>query len=422
VRHFFPSFQQWLSEVPDPRDQRKTVFPLSALLWEGILLFLLRLRARRRLRFDLNSEQGLRNLGLLSGCPMPRLPHDETVAEPLKRVPPRRIGQLAVAMVRRLLRSRALERFRLLGLYYTIAIDGTEIFSAWERHCEHCLTQVLGPDTTRYHHDVLEAKLACRNGLAFSIGSEFIRNTPGADKQDCEKRSLERLLPRLRQDFTGLPICLLLDSQFLGEKTIAMARRLRMQAIICFKEGSAPAAFAEYEQLLALCPDNRIEENDGPLHNAYRWVNDLEIGKEKVDVLECRETKPDGKITRFVWVTTIPTTARNVRALSQEGGRLRWKIENEGFNVEKNRGFGLEHVFCKDWQAMQCLYFLMVVAHTLSQLTEKGSLLKGSAARLFGSGEAFASRLLEALRNAVLDPMEIERELAAKFQIRLDTS
>ena len=33
----------------------------------------------------------------------------------------------------------------------------------------------------------------------------------------------------------------------------------------------------------------------------------------------------------------------NFLEISNHGGRLRWKIENEGFNVQKNGGFGLEH-------------------------------------------------------------------------------
>jgi hypothetical protein len=413
--------QGWLDGVVDPRDPRKVVFPLRSLLWEGILLRLVRLPARRRLRYELNSRQGLRNLRVLTGCPIPRLPHDETVVEPLKRIRPQALARLVVGMLRRLLRSRVLERFRLLGRWYMMAIDGTEIFSWWKPHCPACLTQTHG-QRTRYYHAVLEAKLVCHNGLALSVGSEFIQNAGRGDKQDCEKKALERLLARVRKDFPGLSICVLLDAQFLTEKLIALARQRRVRVITTFKEGAAPATFAEYEALLALCPHNRIERTDGQTHRCYRWVNGLPIGKEKVDVLECRETKANGKTTRFVWATTIPTTGRNVEVLSQQGGRLRWKIENEGFNVEKNRGFGLGHVFCQHWQAMQCLYILMQIAHTLSQLMEKGSLLKGSAAKLFGSAEAFAARLLEALRNAVLDPVDIERELAARFQIRLDTS
>jgi hypothetical protein len=40
-----------------------------------------------------------------------------------------------------------------------------------------------------------------------------------------------------------------------------------------------------------------------------------------------------------------------VAHISQQGGRLRWEIENEGFNRQKKGAFGLEHPCCADWNA-----------------------------------------------------------------------
>ncbi|MFQ5907192.1 MAG: hypothetical protein ACE5JA_11565, partial [bacterium] len=36
------------------------------------------------------------------------------------------------------------------------------------------------------------------------------------------------------------------------------------------------------------------------------------------------------------------------RQIANEGGRLRWKIENEGFNMRKNGGYNLEHTYSHD--------------------------------------------------------------------------
>ncbi|MCP4935331.1 MAG: hypothetical protein GY927_14305 [bacterium] len=41
---------------------------------------------------------------------------------------------------------------------------------------------------------------------------------------------------------------------------------------------------------------------------------------------------------------TLETDATTVAALSR-AGRLRWKIENEGFNDQKNHGYALERMF-----------------------------------------------------------------------------
>jgi hypothetical protein len=46
--------------------------------------------------------------------------------------------------------------------------------------------------------------------------------------------------------------------------------------------------------------------------------------------------------SRFVHLTNLTVTASTVRVLSRTG-RLRWKIENEGFNTQKHLGYGLGH-------------------------------------------------------------------------------
>jgi hypothetical protein len=42
---------------------------------------------------------------------------------------------------------------------------------------------------------------------------------------------------------------------------------------------------------------------------------------------------------------------------ADQGGRIRWKIENEGFNAQKNGGYELEHGYTKDPNAAKIFYF-----------------------------------------------------------------
>ena len=60
--------------------------------------------------------------------------------------------------------------------------------------------------------------------------------------------------------------------------------------------------------------------------------------------------------------------------VATQGGRQRWREENEGFNTQKNSGLNLEHAYShRCWAAY---YFLLQIAHLLLQLVEKGSLLR----------------------------------------------
>ncbi len=98
-----------------------------------------------------------------------------------------------------------------------------------------------------------------------------------------------------------------------------------------------------------------------------------------------------------------------------KGGRLRWKIENEGFKVQKNRGFNLEHSYSQKERAIKNFYLLLQIAYLISQLIEKGSLLKEKIEKVFGSVTMLFEQLLEELRT---------KSIAANFspkpiQIRL---
>ena len=62
-------------------------------------------------------------------------------------------------------------------------------------------------------------------------------------------------------------------------------------------------------------------------------------------------------------------TAQTVRVLSATG-RLRWKIENEGFNTQKHLGYALEHKYARvNWQAAKNYYQCLQIGHLINQLT-----------------------------------------------------
>ena len=119
-----------------------------------------------------------------------------------------------------------------------------------------------------------------------------------------------------------------------------------------------------------------------------------------------------------MWLTTFRVGRDNVKSVAL-AGRMRWKIENEGFNIQKTGGYNLEHNYSEHEVALKNFYLVLQIAHIISQLMEKGSLLKGAVKKLFGSIRNFTRRLLESLRTSVFDLAEVEAAKQRKFQIRL---
>ncbi len=381
-----------------------------------------KLGSRRQLDYQLNTDGPalLHNLNRLAGTSQQTRPVNKTLDNFLVRSGPEPVAGLRTQAVRRLIRSKALDDARLQG-YFLIAIDGSGYLVFRYRHCEHCLTQQHG-DTTLYMHQVLEAKLLGPAGMVISIGTEFIDNRDAADtpaaataeqrKQDCELKAYRRLAARLRKDFPQLPLCFTADRQFCCGEGFAVAKDYHAAYIYVFKEGRMPAVWADFQGLLALCPDQQVVlETPQRVRQGYRWVEEVSYTDSQdrpwtFQAIHCEENHPEGSVGVWAWAVApeLEVNRQTVGAVATQGGRRRWQIENEGFNTQKNGGMNLEHAYSHgpSWAAY---YFLLQIAHLLLQLVEKGSLLSRLAAavgrtpvQLFGSLKNMAQRLLESLR------------------------
>jgi hypothetical protein len=360
------------------------------------------------------------------------VPHGDTLGKLAARLDPAEFQECVCALVERIIRQKVLYAHRLLGRWFVLAVDGTGMLTFARRHCPHCLTAVHNGKTVYYHH-VLEAKLVTANGFAFSIMTEFIENPgPDAAKQDCELKAFYRLAARLKDRFTRLPIALAMDGLYAGGQTFKIAADFGWKFMITLKDDDLPTVNAEFEALARLQTDNQTQLRRADINTTqeYRWVNELayqdsENRVHQLDILELRQTIDRGPrgvfTTKFKWVTNLNLKSQNVASIANQGGRIRWKIENEGFNVQKNGGFGLEHAYALKPNAAKNFYFLLQIAHILFQLLWRGNLLKKSCPNV-ASEKNLAYLILEAWRNAPFSPEDLERLRTKKFQARLDSS
>jgi hypothetical protein len=417
IRHFFPSLGSWLVSLADPRDPRFIVYPLAYVLGTGLMMFLTKLGARRQIRFQFRTARFIEKLNLLCGTACDEMLHPDTLAGVARRLPWEELAELRLAMIQALIRKRCLEGGRLLGRWYLVAVDMTGQLTFSERHCEHCLTQKQA-NKTLYYHPVLEAKLVTPDGFALSMATEFVENpTSDVEKQECERKAFQRLAQRLKRDFPQLRICLLLDGLYACGPVFDLCRQNDWRYLITFKEGSAPAVFADYESLkkaAGVAPHRHVAED---VTQTYEWVHGVAFSGHSVNVLECVETRPDKQPTRFVWATDLRIDEGNHVVLANRGGRVRWKIENQGFNIQKNNGYALEHAYSENEQAMKNFYLLLQIAHIIAQLLEKGLLAK-ELPRL-GALKNVARLLLEELRRVHFDADWLTRHLQQRIQIRL---
>ncbi|NCP67941.1 transposase [bacterium] len=344
--------------------------------------------SRNQLNENLFNEETKTILENIFGLKLPSIPHGDTLAHLWKKLPPEAMEKLRLAMIQRLLRSRCLEKFR-YGKRYILTLDGTEIYRWKKRHCKHCLYSACGPNKEiQYYHRVLEVKLVSEDGFAISLLSEFIENdTQPADKpddkQDCELKAAYRLLERLKKNFPQLKLILLGDGLYPKGPVFRLCEDAGWKYIFVLQDKVLPTVWEDFESLLHM-PLNALGVKDkDPIktigNKVYRWVNQLSYQGEKFDglvnILDILKPDENGKLKRFRgYITNLVVNEYKLEAF-EKLAQQRWKVENQGFDVQKNHGYALEHVWCQNSNAMKVVYLLIQIAHLLNQLIVRSDLL-----------------------------------------------
>ena len=145
--------------------------------------------------------------------------------------------------------------------------------------------------------------------------------------------------------------------------------------MIVLNDQDLPPVNQEFEALSKLLPQSRWScrpARDAEISQSCRRVEKIshvetDRRQHALSVIECLETKPDEKgvlkTTKFKWVTRLPRSAKTVARSANHGGRIRWKVENEGFNVQKNGGYGLEPAYTNNATSAKIFHFLLQTAH-----------------------------------------------------------
>lgn len=405
-----------MNRLEDPRRPEQSIYSQAHLLWSGILLFMMHLGSRRQMRFERLAEPFERNLARLCGqADLETVADPDTLAYYAERLRPTALEKLLAYITVRLIRMKALDPFRLQG-FFTLAIDGSQICTFDQEPWPNCPHRKLSNGSIQYFAYVLDAKLVTPCGMALSLATEMLTNEGHEefDKQDCELKAFPRLVEKLRLLFPRTPFCLLLDSLYANQQVIRLCEKHQWKYIITFKEGAMPERYAEALALARLQEANRLERPIKKGTQSFQWVEELPVAEFKPNVLFCLEQIEGKEATHFVWLTNFALCRSNAPLIANQGGRLRWKIENEGFNVQKNDGYEMQHPYSEHPGAFRIFYLLLLIAHYLTQLILHGSLID-SLAQSFGSAKNFARRLAESLRNHLIPP---DLKLPAQIRFR----
>lgn len=336
------------------------------------------------------------------------IPKDSQLRDCLDGIDPEPLAAVFPEFLHRLQRSKHLVSYRILGDRYLIAIDGSQYFSSYSIHCKHCLRSKKSKGV-RYHHAVLQPALINPDmRQVFPLAPEFIRNTDGSTKQDCETNATKRLVEKLRNTHPKLNIVITGDGLYSNQPTIDKLKEHRMSFILVAKPSDHKLLFEQVQDIIALGEAETLERVDikGRRH-VYLWENNVLLnGTKDADYVNFYQyTIFDKGKQKYhnSWVTDIAIDKDNIVELVK-GGRCRWKIENEMFNTLKNQGYHAEHSFGHGKQNLSEIFVILnLIAFFMHQIFELTDRYYQGVRNQFSSRKEFWNQLRCTLRVMIFD-------------------
>jgi len=345
-----------------------SLIPLESILMSSLAVFSLKcpslLSFEKTFQISQTRSDNLKRLFRLE-----RVPSDTQLREVLDYVNYEQYRSVFKDLFSYVQRSKALEKFVFMDIdnipHYAVAVDGTGIFRSEKIKCPDCLVferiDADNKSTITYGHNMLAASLVVP-GLKQVIPfcPEAIVTQDGKTKNDSEITAFKRFIKDFQKDHPKLKIVFLLDALYANHPVIKLIEENGYRYIIAVKntkgtlfslvkEGEANQTTSFHEKSFSL--GQKIIKNKVL---KYRYHNNVRLHQDEntpyvnfVDVHERltwddKDGNKKEEVQYFSFITNIKIDLGNVEIITQ-GGRTRWKIENETFNTLKNRGYHLEH-------------------------------------------------------------------------------
>jgi len=352
--------------IPDYRQATSTI-PLTDALMSAFAMFCL--KDPSLLAFDERRSDG--NLKALFG--IGQIPSDTRMREILDPVAPEHLRPSFGKVLGQLQRGKALERFQFYAGGYLLSLDGTGYFSSQKVHCDSCQVKEHHSGVVTYEHQMLAAAIVHPDlKEVIPLAPEPIQKQDGSTKNDCERNAARRLLRKIRRQHPRLKLIVIEDGLSSNGPHVRDLIDCGMHFILGVKPGDHPFLFQQVEAARREGRSPMLRRQQGDVTCEVSWVWNVRLNESnqdlRVDFLEYNEYDRQGnRCKHFTWITDLSINRRNAWWFVQ-GGRARWRIENETFNTLKNQGYHYEHNYGHGQQNLSVVFaMLMMLAFLVDQ-------------------------------------------------------
>jgi len=378
-------------KVPDHRDPGRITYALEDILMSGFAIYSLKFPSLLKFEEEIrNKRKGRSNLQTIYN--VKDVPSDTRMREVLDEVNPADLRKPFTELFALAQRFKVLEDFEFFKGEYLLPVDGSGYFVSDTIHCELCHRTVNKKDNSvRYHHEMLVGSIVHPNNrCVLVLAPEPLQKRDSKSiKSDSESSGMKRFLSDFRREHPKLKVIIVADALHATGPLIKLLKEYKMSFILSTQPGSHISLFkalASWDAQGKVQSFTRNEVNGIKIKKkttqTFRFANKILMNHTHLDlavnVLDFEEvtewTSAKGElkreVTKFTWVTDKTITKDNAVKIMQ-GGRARWKIENETFNSLKNQGYEFEHNFGHGYKNLSVnMAYLMMLAFLFDQLQE----------------------------------------------------
>jgi hypothetical protein len=366
-----------LNNLPDERKpSNNTKYTVEEALLSAFSVFFMQSRSFLDHQRLMKSQKGKDNAQSLFG--IENIPCDNQIRTLLDLVPASTVFGVFRSVYDGLSKTGNLKPYQCFGGEFLLTLDGTEYFSSKKIHCPHCCHRHhKNGSTTYYHAAVTPILVAPGRPQVLGLEPEFITPQDGHDKQDCENAAAKRWIAAHPRDPEDLPVTLLGDDLYCNQPICETALAHGYHFIFVCKRTSHSELYEWVDYLERVGEVKTLTQFEirgrKRLSYHYRFVNriPLRATQPAMEVNWCEVTVTDPSDEKTLYYNAFATCheldEQNVVEIVT-AGRARWKVENEGNNILKTKGYHLEHNFGHGQnhlaELLFCLNLLAYLFHT----------------------------------------------------------
>ena len=369
INKYLPELTKLFSELTDKRNKSYITYKMRTIIITRLFALICSITTMTEINDidKFNTEEAIKNLSSICNQQLKEIPDWQTIQDVIEKLNIEEIENIRKYIVKTLIRSKMFDRYHYNNAFQLL-VDATGISSHDYNLNGNCIVKKhKSTNTTKYYKQVLEAKIVVGN-IVISLDTEWIENADmltEKKKQDCEINAFKRMTVRIKKNYPKLKFIITGDALYATTPMINICKEYGWHYIFNLKKDRLKQVYEEFE-------DNVNYKNETNKEN-YKLSRCIRFKENIFNALSYQEIQND-KFVNFNYITNLSVNNYNIEEIISMG-RRRWKIENKGFNEQKNGTYCISHLCSRNNNAIKVHYYFIQIAHILRQLLEFGSKL-----------------------------------------------